>query len=182
MFGCALFDTCGIEAKLEVNPNQRLDYQHSKYGLLLNRRNALARRALSKQGDGPTSSPLLSSARVALAAGRQSEARAMLESVLELTPDAEGTWLLLADAVDTIPERRFCFQQVMMLEPENGTAKRELEVLGFGLAWSPLVDYVTLPQRETGTQLPRWLKNLRSFVSSKIALLAVVYLVALVTA
>ena len=55
-------------------------------------------------------------------------------------------------------------------------------MLGFGLAWSPLVDYVTLPQRETGTQLPRWLKNLRSFVSSKIALLAVVYLVALVTA
>ena len=106
----------------------------------------------------------------------------MLERVLELTPDAEGAWLQLADAVDTDPERRFCFQQVMMLDPGNGAAARELEVLGLGLAWSPVGDCVTLPNTEDDAQLPRWLKSLRSFFSSKTVLLGVVYLVAFTVA
>ena len=150
--------------------------------LLLNGRNSLARRALARQGEGPARSPLLFSARAALEAGQRTEARAIVTNVLGLTPDAEEAWLLLAEVVATDPERRFCLQRVLHLNPDSAAAASALEALGSGLAWSPLENTVTLSAAADETPTPRWLAGARSFFSSKMALFAAVYLVAITAA
>jgi hypothetical protein len=130
--------------------------------LELNPRNVLAHQALERQDTGSADSPLLTTVRTALAGGRRSEGRSILESILRVTPDAGEAWQLLAGVVDTNPERRYCLEQVVRLNPGNKAAVRELDVLGAGLAWSPLGNAVVLPEREKAqSRMPsRWLESL----------------------
>jgi membrane protease YdiL (CAAX protease family) len=106
--------------------------------LSINRRNALARRALASLGPGPLESPLLPVAQAALDVGRRAEARRLLEDTLRAAPRSERSWLLLSDAVDADEEQRFCLQRVLEINRHNSLARRELEVLGPGPARSPL--------------------------------------------
>ena len=106
--------------------------------LSINRRNALARRGLEAMGPGPIQSPLLRVAFAALEIGRRAEARRLLEGVVQANPRSERGWLWLADAVDADAERRFCLTQVIAINRRNALARRGLEVLGPGSAWSPL--------------------------------------------
>jgi membrane protease YdiL (CAAX protease family) len=106
--------------------------------LSINRRNALARRALASLGPVPLESPLLPVAQAALDVGRRAEARRLLEDALRTAPQSEWGWLLLSDAVDADEERRFCLEQVLKINRRNGLARRELERLGPGPARSPL--------------------------------------------
>ena len=109
--------------------------------LALNRRNALARRALEALGPGPTRSPLLPVAKAALEVGRRAEARRLLEDIVRATPHSEQAWLWLADVLDADGEgegRRFCLRQALLIDPHNGLARQELDVLGPGPTRSPL--------------------------------------------
>jgi membrane protease YdiL (CAAX protease family) len=106
--------------------------------LSLNRRNALARRALERMAPGPIVSPLLPVARAALDVGRTAEACCLLGDVLRVTPESEMGWLWLADAVESDEERRFCLERVLFLNRDNRLARQGLDVLGTGPARSPL--------------------------------------------
>ncbi len=116
--------------------------------LSINRRNALARRRLDALGPGPMESPLLQVAAAALEVGRRIEARHLLEGALQANPRSERGWLWLADAVDSDEERRFCLSMVLGINRRNGLARRELEILGLGTAWSPL-------DAQVGTLVPQ---------------------------
>jgi len=171
-----------LAAAVDAKPERRYCLERV---LEINHRNALARRALERQGNGPAYSPLLAKARAALEIGRRNEGRATLESVLQVTPESERAWQALADAVDTDPERRYCFERVLGINPSNGVAARELEVLGPGAAWSPLENTVAMPEgveRASSAAVPRWLQRLRGFLSDHVVLLAVMYLVVLTAA
>lgn len=106
--------------------------------LSINRRNALARRALEAMGPGAIQSPLLRVAFAALEVGRRTEARRLLKGIVQANSHSERGWLWLADAVDFDEERRFCLNQVISINRRNALARRELEVLGSGPVWSPL--------------------------------------------
>ncbi|MCP4536811.1 MAG: CPBP family intramembrane metalloprotease [Chloroflexi bacterium] len=106
--------------------------------LAINRRNALARRSLEVLGPGAIESPFLQLAAAALGAGHRAKARNLLKEVVHAAPRSERGWLWLADAVTTDEERRFCLSMVIGINRRNGLARRELEILGPGPAWSPL--------------------------------------------
>jgi membrane protease YdiL (CAAX protease family) len=122
--------------------------------LSINRRNALARRSLEALGPGLIESPLLQVATAALEVGRRVEARHLLEGVVQADPRSERGWLWLADTVDSDEERRFCLTQVMSINRRNGLARRELEILGPGPAWSPLDEQVGALEPQMGPQPP----------------------------
>ena len=106
--------------------------------LSINRRNALARRKLDALGSGLVESPLLHVAAAALGNGRRAEARRLLEGIVQAAPRSERGWLWLTDTVETDEERRFCLTRVLDVNPRNSLARRELDILGPGAAWSPL--------------------------------------------
>ncbi len=106
--------------------------------LSINQRNALARRSLEVLGAEPIESPFLQRATAALQSGRRVDARSLLEEVVRANPRSERGWLWLADVVDADEERRFCLSMVIGINRRNGLARRELEILGPGPAWSPL--------------------------------------------
>ena len=106
--------------------------------LSINRRNALARRSLEALGPGAIESPFLQLAAIALESGRRAKAHGLLKEVVQAAPRSERGWLWLADVVDTDEERRFCLSIVLDINRRNGLARRELEILGLGPAWSPL--------------------------------------------
>ncbi len=122
--------------------------------LSINRRNALARRALGAMEPGAIQSPLLRVASAALEVGRRTEARRLLEGIVRANPRSERGWLWLADAVDSYEEQRFCLNQVMSINRRNALARRELEVLGPGPAWSPLDRQAVAPGLWAGWQSP----------------------------
>jgi membrane protease YdiL (CAAX protease family) len=76
---------------------------------------------------------------MALEAGRQAEARRLLEEVVQANPRSERGWLWLADVVDADVERRFCLTQVLSINRRNALARRGLEAMGPGPIQSPLL-------------------------------------------
>ena len=97
-------------------------------------------RTLPLGADQPlTTSEKLQRAAIDLEAGRKTEARLLLEEVVQANPRSERAWLWLADAVNVDEERRFCLTQVMSLNRRNALARRELETMGQGAIQSPLL-------------------------------------------
>ena len=107
--------------------------------LAINHRNALARRELDALGPGHARSPLLERAAAHLEAGRRTEARHLLEAVVQANPRSEHGWLWLAEVVSADAERRFCLTQVLSTNRRNALARRRLETLGLGPVRSPLL-------------------------------------------
>ena len=64
--------------------------------------------------------------------------RRWLEEAVQANPRSERDWLRLAEVVDSDEERRFCLTRVCSINRRNALARRGLEVLGAGPAWSPV--------------------------------------------
>lgn len=153
--------------------------------LSINRRNSLARRRLEALGSGRAQSPLLRPAIAALEAGRRTEARCLLEAVVQADPRSELGWLWLAEAVESDAERRFCLTRVLSINRRNALARRRLEALGLGPAKFPLSRVRGLPAPRSSqhpTTLLGRLRGIREALCNHPALLALIHLVVLTTA
>jgi hypothetical protein len=63
-------------------------------------------------------------------AGKQSEARQLLEKAIELDDYNEQAWMWLSAVVETEEEKRTCLENVVVINPDNAEAKRGLKMLG----------------------------------------------------
>lgn len=62
-------------------------------------------------------------------AGRKDEARALLMRAVELDQYNEMGWIWLSAVVDTPEEQRTCLENVLVINPNNETARKGLDVL-----------------------------------------------------
>lgn len=63
--------------------------------------------------------------------GRKQEAHDLFRRAIEVDPYHEQVWLWLASVVETDEDRRVCFENVLELDPENPTARRQLQKLEY---------------------------------------------------
>ena len=73
--------------------------------------------------------PMLNRAIIAAKAGRNAEARQLLEAVLDADERNERAWLWLSGAVDSDEERTICLENVLSINPDNQAARRGLAML-----------------------------------------------------
>ena len=66
----------------------------------------------------------------ALRGGDKARAKGILTDLLKADQNNATYWIWLSAAVETSKERIYCLQTALRLEPENGTAKRGLILLG----------------------------------------------------
>ena len=66
----------------------------------------------------------------ALRHGDKPRAKEILTSLLKSNQNNPTYWIWLSAAVDNAKERIYCLQTALKLDPENGTAKRGLILLG----------------------------------------------------
>lgn len=66
----------------------------------------------------------------ALRQGDQARAKDVLTRLLQADQNNAAYWVWMSAAVDTAKERVYCLQTALKLDPENGTAKRGLILLG----------------------------------------------------
>ena len=76
-----------------------------------------------------TTDDLLKQGIAALNAGQKAEARRLLMQVVQHDERNEMGWLWLSGAVDTDEDRCICLENVLTINPNNGTAQRGLEAL-----------------------------------------------------
>ncbi len=76
-----------------------------------------------------TVTPEILKATEAAKSGNKTEARRLLEEILEKDEANETAWLELASVVDTPREKRICLEQVLELNPKNEKAQKALEQL-----------------------------------------------------
>lgn len=91
---------------------------------------------------------------MALRSGQRDRARELLEGVVRAHPDSERAWYWLAQAVETVEERRFCLYQTLSLNRRNSLARRDLEALGHGPSRSPLEGATSLKEKGKTFWLP----------------------------
>ncbi len=73
--------------------------------------------------------PMLNRAIAAAKAGRNAEARHLLEAVLDADERNERAWLWLSGVVDSDEERTICLENVLSINPDNQAARRGLAML-----------------------------------------------------
>ena len=61
--------------------------------------------------------------------GNNQLAHQLFRQAIETDPYHEQVWLWLASVVDTDEDRRVCFENVLELNPNNPTARRQLNLL-----------------------------------------------------
>ncbi len=61
--------------------------------------------------------------------GQKTIAHDLLRRAIEIDPYHEQVWLWLASVVDTDEDRRVCFENILELNPNNTTAKEQLDIL-----------------------------------------------------
>jgi hypothetical protein len=71
----------------------------------------------------------LNQAILAAKAGRNSEARRLLESVLNVDERNEQAWLWMSGVVDDAEERAICLENVLTINPDNQVARQGLAAL-----------------------------------------------------
>ena len=105
-----------------------------------------------------TTDDLLKQGIAALNQGRKAEARQLLMQVVQQDERNEMGWLWLSGAVDTDEERRICLENVLMINPNSGAARRGLSSLivkegvrPSSVVYSPARD-AGLPKDKTATQ------------------------------
>ena len=69
---------------------------------------------------------LLQQALAAARAGRKTEARQMLEQILQANPGQEQAWTWMATVVETDAQRVECLQRVLAINPNNAAARKVL--------------------------------------------------------
>ncbi|MCD4686491.1 MAG: hypothetical protein K8S97_11210 [Anaerolineae bacterium] len=60
-------------------------------------------------------------------AGDKTTAHDLFRQAIEVDPYHEQVWLWLASVVETDDDRRVCFENVLELNPNNPTARRQLQ-------------------------------------------------------
>jgi hypothetical protein len=73
-----------------------------------------------------TPDQILARAIAAYKAGRKTEARQLLEQILQQDEANEAAWLWLSGAVETDAQRLACLEQVLAINPDNEVAQRGL--------------------------------------------------------
>lgn len=63
--------------------------------------------------------------------GENERAQELLLAVIKADEDNEQAWLWLSGTVDSNEERQICLENVLVINPDNATAKRGLELLGY---------------------------------------------------
>lgn len=61
--------------------------------------------------------------------GDNQEAHDLFRRAIEIDPYHEQVWLWLASVVDSDEDQRVCFENVLELNPNNATARRQLQKL-----------------------------------------------------
>ncbi len=82
----------------------------------------------------PPSIDLTQQGLAAARVGDIEDARRMLQTATEQTPDNIDAWLGLAGIVETLPEKESCFRQVLAIDPNNGEAQAGLALVQQKLA------------------------------------------------
>jgi hypothetical protein len=82
--------------------------------------------------------PMLNRAIAAAKAGRNVEARQLLEAVLDTDERNERAWLWLSGVVDTNEERTICLENVLSINPDNQAARRGLAMLRAAASAPPI--------------------------------------------
>jgi hypothetical protein len=90
----------------------------------------------------------LNQAIVAIEAGRKAEARRLLQSVLDVDERNEQVWLLLSQVVEDDEERIICLENVLIINPHNETARKELAAQQA----APVADQPSAPYTSEGLQ------------------------------
>lgn len=62
-------------------------------------------------------------------AGNNATAHDLFRRAIEVDPYHEQVWLWLASVVETDEDRRVCFENVLELNPNNPTARRQLTMM-----------------------------------------------------
>lgn len=75
---------------------------------------------------------LLNSGKNALRQGNKIEAQTFFIKVTEIEPHNAEAWLWLAQSVETTDEQTICLENVLVIDPANADAKRQLEELKRG--------------------------------------------------
>ena len=120
----------------------------------------------------------------ALRRGEKARAKELLTLLLKADQHNPTYWIWLSAAMDTPKERIYCLQTAIKLDPENGTAKRGLILLG---AIPPDETIQPFPMNRPRAWEEKLLlanekpkeKGFRAFVKSPIARLALVMLIGL---
>jgi hypothetical protein len=73
----------------------------------------------------------------ALQSNDKARAYDLLGRAIQLAPQNEQAWLWLSGAVDSVAERRYCLEQVLVINPRNAAAQRGLAMLPSVLPVSP---------------------------------------------
>ena len=82
--------------------------------------------------------PMLNRAIAAAKAGRKTEARQLLEAVLDADERNERAWLWLSGVVDSDEERIICLENVLSINPANQPARKGLAVLRAAASAPPI--------------------------------------------
>ena len=88
---------------------------------------------------------LLQQAIVAARAGRKTEARQMLEQILQANPGQEQAWTWMATVVETDAQRVECLQRVLAINPDNAAARKVLAQFQARVDAPPVVPRSTAP-------------------------------------
>ena len=62
----------------------------------------------------------------AVRAGRKTEARALLQTILAADPSHEDAWLWMSAVVDSDAQRAECLRRVLRINPHNAAARKGL--------------------------------------------------------
>lgn len=70
--------------------------------------------------------------------GDKETGQRLLAEVIRNDPHNETAWLWMSSAIDSDDHRRYCLERVLAINPQNQTARQELETLGQKQASEPL--------------------------------------------
>lgn len=61
--------------------------------------------------------------------GNKKSALPILSEIIQIDPDNEAAWIWLHVCVDSIPQKKYCLQKALAINPNNQNARNELEKL-----------------------------------------------------
>ncbi len=76
----------------------------------------------------------------ALQSNDKARAYDLLGRAVQMAPQNEQAWLWLSGAVESAAERRYCLEQVLVINPHNAAAQRGLSMLPPTMPVSPFQD------------------------------------------
>lgn len=113
-------------ASLSDSDENRIEYLERV--LALDPDNEAAKAAIRSARQN-TARIMFQEARSAVSAGERDRAYAIVENILEDTPDMEDAWLLKSHLTDSFEEKIECYERALEINPDNLLARSNLESL-----------------------------------------------------